>query len=72
MEIIEWTATAVSITGAFAVALKRGWGFVLFAVSNLLWISWGLMVPAHGLVVTQAVFLVSSILGMVVWARKCQ
>jgi hypothetical protein len=54
---LQWPAMAVTVMAAWLVAsqqkLKRNWGFWLFLLSNVLWISWGLYDRAYALIMLQ-------------------
>lgn len=45
---------------------RRGWGFWMFLLSNVLWIAWGLFAQAHALIVLQVCLAFMNIRG----ARK--
>jgi len=67
---VQWVGCLVGLAGAFLLATKSkvsGFGFVLFLVSNMFWIAFGLMTDAPGLVVMQIGFSLTSILGVWKW-----
>lgn len=69
-DILQWAGCATGVTGALLLALNTkhsGWGFVLFLVSNALWAAFGILTNAPGLVATQAIFTVTSLLGICRW-----
>ena len=45
LDLLQWPAFAVTVVAAWLVASettrRRLWGFLLFLVSNALWIAWG-------------------------------
>ena len=57
LDWIQWPAMAVTVVAAWFVAsqrkFKRNWGFLLFLVSNLLWIVWGWHDQAFALIFLQ-------------------
>jgi hypothetical protein len=57
LDVIQWPAMVVTVIAAWLVAsqrkLKRNWGFWLFLLSNVLWITWGLGAGAYALIVLQ-------------------
>lgn len=69
MDLLQWTACFVALAGAYLVAndsrTHRRLGFVLFLVSNVLWIAWGGMVGAWALVTMQTLFCLTSARGIV-------
>lgn len=69
-DILQWAGCATGVAGALLLALNTkhsGWGFVLFLVSNTLWAAFGVLTNAPGLVATQAIFTVTSLLGICRW-----
>lgn len=70
VEILEWGGTAAGVAGAAVLALDLPWswvGWVLFLVSNLLWIGYGLTTNTWSLVTMQGVFTATSFLGLYRW-----
>ena len=68
--ILEWAGCASGLVGACMLALNHrlsGWGFVAFLVSNALWIAFGLLTKAPGLVAMQIGFTATSLLGIRNW-----
>ncbi len=55
--LLQWPAMVVTVVAAWLVASKhrsrRHWGFALFILSNLLWITWGWHTSAYALIVLQ-------------------
>jgi hypothetical protein len=54
---LQWPAMLVTVIAAWLVAsqkkFKRNWGFWLFLLSNVLWITWGLHDKAYALIALQ-------------------
>lgn len=54
---IQWPAMVVTIIAAWMIGsqrkFKRNWGFWLFLLSNVLWITWGVGAGAYALIVLQ-------------------
>lgn len=70
IETIEWMGCIIGLCGASLLAVNSrysAWGWVLFLLSNVAWIAFGLMTHADGLVVMQAGFTVTSLLGVWKW-----
>ncbi len=70
MEILEWAGCATGLCGAAMLALNNrysGWGFVLFLVSNVAWIFFGLLSHAAGMGVMQVGFTATSLMGIWKW-----
>lgn len=70
IEILEWAGCLTGLCGAALLALNNrysGWGFVLFLVSNIAWIVFGLSTHATGMVVMQIGFTATSLIGVWKW-----
>lgn len=73
--IIQWTATATGIIAAIMVAFNVspklvGWGFVVFTVSSMFWISFGLMSNETPLTVQNIVLLIINLVGTYRWLLR--
>ena len=57
MSWIQWPAMVASVFAAWLVASsherKRGWGFWVFLLSNILWVAWGIHDHAYALIALQ-------------------
>ena len=73
--ILEWTGCGFGLLGAFLVATNTrvsGWGFAAFLVSNLAWIGFASANGLGGLLLQQAGFTLTSLLGLYRWRRQLQ
>ncbi len=69
----QWAGAATGIAGTLLLAVPgtaSKWGFVLYLVSNIFWIRFGLATKAPGLIVQNAAFTVSSLVGIWFWILK--
>lgn len=67
---LQWIGCAMGLGGSLLLALNcrvSGWGFVLFLVSNVFWISFGLLTDAPGIVVMNLGFSGTSLMGVWKW-----
>lgn len=68
MSWIQWPAMVASVLAAWLVASKheskRGWGFWIFLLSNVLWVVWGIHDHAYALIALQAALAVMNIRGV--------
>ena len=68
MDLIQWPAMVASVIAAWLVASsherKRGWGFWIFLVSNVLWVAWGLHAKAYALIALQVCLAALNIRGV--------
>ncbi len=66
--LMQWPAMATTLISAWLVASqskpKRGWGFWIFIISNILWVLWGWHAHAYALIVMQIGLLFLNIRGV--------
>jgi hypothetical protein len=67
LDWIQWPAMLVTIVAAWMIAsqrkFKRNWAFLLFLLSNVLWIVWGLHDHAYALILLQLALAILNIRG---------
>lgn len=65
---IQWPAMAATVVAAWLVASRdasrRGWGFWLYLLSNVLWVAWGIVASAYALILLQVFLAVTNIRGV--------
>lgn len=69
----DWIAAFFGIVGALLLARNNnlsGYGFVLFAISNGLWIIYAIGLESGGLLIQQLFFSVTSLYGIYTWLIK--
>lgn len=69
-DALPWLGSVTGVLGALLLALNNkasGYGFVLFLVSNVFWLAFGLMSGLTSMVVMQSVFTVTSLIGIYRW-----
>jgi hypothetical protein len=67
---LQWVGCTLALCGSALLAAKgrvAGWGFALFLLSNVVWIAYGVLTSAPGLVVMQVGFTVTSLWGLWTW-----
>ena len=68
--IYEWTGAALGLAGAalFSLNLRASrFGWLLFLLSNFVWIAYGIKAGAHWLVAMQVGFTLTSLVGVYRW-----
>lgn len=69
LDLIQWPAMAVTLGATYLVASttsgRREAGFVLFLLSNVLWVAWGWWAGAWALVLLQVFLAGMNIRGVV-------
>jgi hypothetical protein len=67
LDLLQWPAMVVTVLAAYLVASsderRRGWGFWVFLLSNLLWIVWGWHATAYAVIVMQVALAVMNVRG---------
>ncbi len=69
-DTLQWLGCAFAVTGSLMLAShtnRSGWGFVLFLISNVFWIAYGIEVGARGLLVMQLFFSITSLICIYRW-----
>ena len=69
----QWAGAATGVTGTLLLAVPGAaskWGFVLYLVSNYFWIRFGLATKTPGLIVQNAAYTLSSLIGIWFWILK--
>ena len=69
-KVLEWAGTATGLAGASFLALNvpwSGWGFVCFMFSNVFWATFAILRGYNGLLLLQAGFTVTSLIGIYRW-----
>ncbi|MEK6824370.1 MAG: nicotinamide mononucleotide transporter [Nanoarchaeota archaeon] len=67
--VIEWAAMAMSVIGAVMNAQLNVWGFYVFMLGNILWISFSMKHRHWGLFVTQVMFFALNVYGIWIWMQ---
>lgn len=69
IDLLQWPAMAVTVTASWLVAStdkrRRGAGFWLFIVSNVMWVAWGVYAHAYALILLQVCLAAMNIRGAV-------
>jgi hypothetical protein len=69
IDFLQWPAMAVTLYAAFLIGSKRPnrrvFGFLMFILSNVLWITWGWHDEAWALITLQGALMAMNIRGIV-------
>jgi hypothetical protein len=67
VDLLQWPAMIVTVLAAWLVASsderRRGWGFWVFMLSNVLWVAWAWHAHAYALIVLQVCLAAMNIRG---------
>jgi hypothetical protein len=67
---LEWSGCGIALIGAYLLAHKTdytGYGFIFYLLSNVLWMVYGIITRAWGMIVMQVGFTYTSLLGVYNW-----
>ena len=70
LDLLEWTGCASGVIGALLLALNNRWsrwGYIAYLASNALWMAFGVITCAPGLVSMQLMFFVTTLIGIRNW-----
>jgi nicotinamide riboside transporter PnuC len=69
--MIDWLAMALSLLGVYLLGNKKKSGFVIFAISNLIWAGLGFTIMhSLGVAIGNLVFFVINTRGYMRWVRE--
>ncbi|WP_394176051.1 hypothetical protein [Thalassotalea litorea] len=67
---IDWLAMALSLYAAYLLGNKQKLGFIIFAISNVFWITLGVFfMSSYGMAVGNFAFLLVNIRGFIYWNK---
>ncbi|MFV8783027.1 hypothetical protein ACNKU7_11435 [Microbulbifer sp. SA54] len=68
--LVDWIGIGLSLLAAYMLGNKNKWGFIVFAISNLIWIFLGLAwMDSLGMAVGNFIFLIINIRGFIQWVK---
>lgn len=66
---IDWFATACGLAAVFLLGNKNKFGFLVFMMASISWITFGLYVGSYAIVTGSSIFLVMHFRGFLKWRR---
>ncbi len=68
--LLDWLGIFMSLVSVYMLGNKNKWGFIIFALSNVIWIYLGLMMMSSvGMAVGNFIFMVINIRGFIHWGK---
>ncbi|HEU4788090.1 MAG TPA: hypothetical protein VFS71_00225 [Flavobacterium sp.] len=68
--LVDWLGISLSLLAVYMLGNKNPWGFIIFALSNVVWIFLGfVLMNSLGTAIGNAVFLVINIRGYTTWKK---
>ncbi|GAB5465846.1 MAG: nicotinamide mononucleotide transporter [Candidatus Kapaibacteriales bacterium] len=69
--LIDWLAMLLSLLGVYIIGNKRKSGFLVFALSNVIWALLGFtLMGSYGVAIGNLIFVVINIRGYLSWNKK--
>ncbi len=66
--LVDWLGISLSLLSVYMLGNKNKWGFIIFAISNVVWMFLGfVLMNSLGTAIGNAVFLVINIRGYINW-----
>ncbi len=65
--VIEWCATALSLTGALLISFQLFYGYYIWIVGNILWVAFAYKHKHYGLLVLSVSYFFINIIGLIRW-----
>ena len=69
-KLLEWSGSILAVTGATLLAMHvsfSGWAFVIYLVSSLILLVWGVRKEAYGIAAQNLVFTIINVVGIYRW-----
>ncbi|TQV88180.1 nicotinamide mononucleotide transporter [Aliikangiella coralliicola] len=68
---VDWVAIGSSLLAVYMLGNKNRYGFIVFAISNLVWIFLGLVwMNSVGMAAGNFIFLIMNIRGFINWSKE--
>ncbi len=69
---LDWIATICGLAAVYFLGNKNKFGFVLFIVSSLCWISFGVITGSLAVIIGSAIFVILHIRGLWYWRKQTE
>jgi hypothetical protein len=66
---IDWFATACGLGAVFLLSNKNKYGFLIFMMASVSWITFGLYVASYAIVTGSSIFFIMHLRGFLKWRR---
>jgi hypothetical protein len=66
---IDWLATVSGLTGAYLLGSKNKYGFALFMVASLSWLTFGVLTDSLAMSFGSGIFFLMHLRGFLSWGR---
>ncbi len=69
---LDWIATICGLAAVYFLGNKNKFGFVLFIVSSLCWISFGVITGSLAVIIGSSIFVILHIRGLWYWRKQTE
>ena len=66
---LMWAVTVASIVGTVANIYKKWWCFIIWGITNMLWVAYDLYIEAYAQAALMAVYFVTCVWGLIAWRK---
>lgn len=67
---IDWLATASGLTGVYLLGNRNKFGFILFMLASLSWVTFGIMTGSVAIIIGSGIFFIMHLRGYINWLRE--
>lgn len=69
---IDWMATVCGLLGVYLLGNKNKFGFVLFMIASMSWITFGVLTGSIAVIIGSAIFLMMHLRGLLKWNKEAK
>ncbi len=69
---LDWIATICGLAAVYFLGNKNKFGFALFIVSSLCWISFGVITGSLAVIIGSSIFVILHIRGLWYWRKQTE
>ena len=69
---IDWLATACGLAGVYLLGNKSKFGFILFMLASLSWVTFGIMTGSIAIILGSSIFFLMHARGFWRWNREAE
>lgn len=69
---IDWMATVSGLAGIYLLGSKNKFGFILFMVASLSWITFGIFTGSIAVIIGSSIFFIMHLRGFINWSKEAK
>jgi len=66
---IDWLATVCGLTGVYLLGSKNKYGFLVFMLASVSWITFGVLTGSVAVMIGSSIFLIMHLRGWLAWRK---